>query len=36
MSLDFFCDIQMAESEFGIKNMRAWIHPTLSHVVMVV
>ncbi len=30
MSLDFCCDIQMVESEFGIKNMKAWIHPALS------
>ncbi len=26
MSLDFCCDIQMVGSEFGIKNMKAWIH----------
>ncbi len=25
MSLDFCCDIQMIESEFGVKNMKAWI-----------
>ncbi len=25
MSLDFCCDIQMVESEFGVKNMKAWI-----------
>ncbi len=30
MSLDFCCDIQMVGSEFGIKNMKAWIHPALS------
>ncbi len=30
MSLDFCCEIQMAGSEFGIKNMKAWIHPALS------
>ncbi len=24
MSLDFCCDIQMVESEFGVKNMKAW------------
>ncbi len=30
MSLDFRCDIQMVGSEFGIKNMKAWIHPALS------
>ncbi len=30
MSLDFCCNIQMAGSEFGIKNMKAWIHPALS------
>ncbi len=24
MSLDFCCDIQMIESEFGVKNMKAW------------
>ncbi len=29
-SLDFCCDIQMIESEFVIKNMKAWIHPALS------
>ncbi len=25
--LDFFFNIQMVGSEFGIKNMKAWIHP---------
>ncbi len=30
MSLDFCCDIQMVGSEFGVKNMKAWIHPALS------
>ncbi len=30
MSLDFCCNIQMGGSEFGIKNMKAWIHPALS------
>ncbi len=30
MSLDFCCDIQMVGSEFGVKNIRAWIHPALS------
>ncbi len=30
MSLDFCCNIQMLESEFGVKNMKAWIHPALS------
>ncbi len=30
MSLDFCCNIQMIESEFGVKNMKAWIHPALS------
>ncbi len=29
-SLDFWCDIQMVGSEFGVKNMKAWIHPALS------
>ncbi len=29
MSLDFCCDIQMVESEFGVKNMKAWIHSFL-------
>ena len=29
MSLDFSCDIQMVGSEFGINNMKAWIHPAL-------
>ncbi len=24
------CNIQMVGSEFGIKNMKAWIHPALS------
>jgi len=28
--LDFCCDIQMVGSEFGVKNMKAWIHPALS------
>ncbi len=30
MSLDYCCDIQMIASEFGIKNMKAWIHPNLT------
>ncbi len=30
MSLHFCCDIQMVMSEFGVKNMKAWIHPALS------
>ncbi len=30
MSLDFCGDIQMVGSEFGVKNMKAWIHPALS------
>ncbi len=30
MSLDFCCNIQIVGSEFGIKNMKAWIHPALS------
>ncbi len=30
MSLDFCCDIQMVGSEFGIKNIKALIHPALS------
>ncbi len=29
MSLDFCCDIQVG-SEFGVKNMKAWMHPALS------
>ncbi len=28
MSLDFCCDIQMVESEFGVKNMKAWMDPS--------
>ncbi len=27
---DFCCDIQMVGSEFGVNNMKAWIHPALS------
>ena len=27
MSLDFCCDIQTVGSEFGLNNMKAWIHP---------
>ncbi len=27
MSLEFCCDIQMLGSGFGVKNMKAWIHP---------
>ncbi len=34
MSLDFCCDIQMVGSEFGVKNMKAWIHPALSQMVL--
>ncbi len=30
MNLDFCCDIQMVGSEFGVKNMKAWIHLALS------
>ncbi len=30
MSLDFCCNIQMVGSEFGVKSMKAWIHPALS------
>ncbi len=30
IALDFCCDIQMVGSEFGVKNMKAWIHPALS------
>ncbi len=30
MSLDFCCIFQMVGSEFGIKNMNAWINPALS------
>ncbi len=30
MSLDFCCYIQMLGSEFGVKNMKAWIDPALS------
>ncbi len=30
MSLDFCCYIQMVGSEFAVKNMKAWIHPSLS------
>ncbi len=30
MSLDFCCDIQMVGSEFGVMNVKAWIHPALS------
>ncbi len=30
MSLDFCCNIQMVRSEFGVKNMNAWIRPALS------
>ncbi len=29
MSLDC-CDIQMVGSEFGVKSMKAWIHPAMS------
>lgn len=28
IGLDFCCDIQMTWSEFGIKNMKAWLHPS--------
>ncbi len=34
MILDFCCDIQMVGSEFGVKNMKAWIHPALSQLFM--
>ncbi len=30
MNHDFCCDVQMVGSEFGVKNMKAWIHPALS------
>ncbi|KAG8554186.1 hypothetical protein GDO81_003707 [Engystomops pustulosus] len=29
MSLDFCCDIRMVGSEFGVNNMKVWIHPAL-------
>ncbi len=29
-SLDYCCDIQMVGSEFGVKNIKAWIHSALS------
>ena len=29
MSLDFSCGIQMVGSEFGVNNIKAWIHPAL-------
>ncbi len=34
MNLDFCCDIQMVGSEFGVKNMKAWIHPALSQMAL--
>ncbi len=30
MSFDFCCDIQMVRSEFGVKNMKAWIYHSFS------
>ncbi len=30
MSLDVCCNFQMVVSEFGVKNMKVWIHPALS------
>ncbi len=30
MSLDFCSEIQIVGSEFGTKDMKAWIHPALS------
>ncbi len=36
MSLGFCCDIQMVGSKFGVKNMKAWIHPALSQRFMLV
>ncbi len=30
MNLDFCCVIQMVGSEFGVKNIKAWIHHALS------
>ncbi len=30
MSLDLCRDIQMEGLEFGVKNMKTWIHPALS------
>ncbi len=30
MILDFCCNIQMVGSKFGVKDMKAWIHPALS------
>jgi len=26
---DFVCDIQMVGAEFGVNNMKEWIHPAL-------
>ncbi len=36
MSHDFCCDIQMVGSEFGVKNMKAWIHPASRFKLVVV
>ncbi len=30
MSLDICCNIQMVGSEYGVKNMKAWLHPAWS------
>lgn len=29
MNLDCYCNIRMIESEFGMNNMKAWIHLAL-------
>ncbi len=30
MSLGIVCDVQMVGAEFGVKNMKTWVHPALS------
>lgn len=29
-SVDFICNIETVESEFGVKNMKVWIRPALD------
>lgn len=36
MGLDFYCDIWKVGSEFGIKNMKAWVHPAFYQPFMLV
>lgn len=35
MSFNFCCNIWMVESEFGVNNIKAWLHPALNQNLLV-